>query len=169
MKDLTPKADDTSGPTGQLIAIDFNDARDDAQNLVTGSGQALTAGAGDNNEQLLNAVVVGGRRVVRGDAATSVIGDIVIVDNSGGAVTINLPDPDTDYAFTGGAVVFEPVAGDLYSVNSLTIGRNGKTIMGLAEDLVMNSTNSDNQRVRFSYDSVAGDWLISLVSTVGIL
>ena len=167
MKDLTPKADDTAGPTGSLVALDYNDSRDEAQNAVTNSNQTLTAGAGDNVEQLTNAILASGRRVVRGDAETAVLGDRVIVDNSAGAVTISLPDPDTAYAYTGGAVDFEPVAGDLYSVNSLTIGRNGKTIMGSATDFVMNSLNADNKKVRATWDAVADDWTISVLSIVG--
>jgi len=165
MKDLTPKVDDTSGPTGQLVAADFNDARDDAQNMVTNSGQTLTPNAGDDNEQLTKAIAVGGTRKSRADAETANLGDIVLPDNSSGDVTINLPL--IGVLFINATVVFEPVEDQLYSTNSLTIGRNSQLIMGLAEDLVLDSANSDNQAIKMTWKAGAVGWVISKIGQVG--
>lgn len=166
MKDLTPKADDTGGAAGQLIADDFNDMRNDAQNLVSNSGQTLTAAAGDDNEQLTKAVAVGGKRLSRADTETADFGDIVLPDNSSGAITINLPLV-AGAEFVNATVNFEPVDDQLYSVNSLTIGRNSQLIMGLAEDMLLDSSGADNQKIKMTWKGGAVGWVVSKVEEVG--
>ena len=167
MKDLTPKVDTTSGPTGQLIAADYNDARDDAQNAVTNTGQTLTATAGEDNEQFTKAIAVGGRPVTRAGGETAAIGDIVIVDNSGGPITINLPDPTVITIFIHATVDFEPSIDLPYSTSSLTVGRSGQLIMGLAENLVLSSTNADNKKVRFIWKAGSIGWRIITLDEIG--
>lgn len=165
MKDLTPKVDDTVGPTGQLVADDYNDSRDEAQNLVENTGQTLTAGAGDDVQQLTKAVAIGGTRKSRADAETADLGDIVLPDNSSAPLTIKLPL--IGVLFVNGTIFFEPVIDQLYSVNALTIGRNGQKIMGLAEDFVMNSTTADNQIMKFSWKGDPVGWVITQFGLVG--
>ena len=59
------------------------------------------------------------------------------VDTSGNVVTATLPAaPST------GAAVFFADAGGAYATYNLTIARNGNTIMGLAEDLTLNTNNA---------------------------
>ena len=166
MKDLTPKVDTTTGPTGQYTAAEFNDLHDDAQNAVTGAGQALTVATGDDNEQLMKAIAVGGRRKSRADTETAEVGDIAIPDNSSGAVTINLPLL-VDIKFINATVVFEPLDDSPYSTNSLTVGRNSQLIMGLAEDLVLDSVNSDNKIIEFSWKASTEGWVIKTLGDVG--
>lgn len=165
MKKLTDKFDDTSGPTGEYIADEFNDLHDDAQNAVTGSGQTLTVAVGDNNEQLMNAIGVGGRRKSRADAETADVGDIVLPDNSSGSLTIKLPLVAS--LFVNATVVFEQVIDQLYSVNSLTIDRNGEDIMGLAEDMVVDSSAADNIIFKMTWKAGSVGWLVSRTGTVG--
>lgn len=165
MKDLTPKVDNTAGATGTLIAAEFNDMRNDAQNAVTGSGQPLTVNVADDNEQLMKAIAVGGRRKIRGDAETADVGDIVVVDNSGGSVTITLP-PIADL-FVNATVIYEPSDDEPYSVNSLTVGRNSQLIMGLAEDMVLDSTTANNQVVEFSWKAGTEGWVAKVLGSVG--
>ena len=166
MKDLTPKVDSTVGPTGALTADEFNDMRDDAQNAVTGSGQALTAAVGDDNRQLIKAIAVGGERVSRADAETSQVGEIVLPDNSAGIATINLPA--VSGLFVNSTVVFEQVEDDLYSVNAVTIGRNSQKIMSLEEDFVLNSVNSDNSIIVFIWKGDPVGWSVIKLATVGV-
>lgn len=74
---------------------------------------------------------------------TANVGDRIIADTSGGAFTITLPlSPQT-----GNSVVF--VDGSDWSVNNLTVARNGATIEGLAENLVM---DIQSIRVDLVYD-----------------
>jgi len=166
MKDLTPKVNnDEINPAGSLTAEEFNDARDDAQNVVTGSGQTLTVAVGDDNEQLMKGVAVGGRRKSRADTETADVGDIVLPDNSSGDITINLPLLAN--LFVNATVVFEPVDDQLYSVNKLTIGRNSELIMGIDEDMDMQSTKADNQRIKMTWKGGAVGWLVSKMEIVG--
>lgn len=69
---------------------------------------------------------------VQSAAATAKHKDFLFVDTSGGAFTINLPTAPA----LGDEVVFNDVAGQ-FATNSLTIGRNGQNIMGLAENMIV--------------------------------
>jgi hypothetical protein len=164
MKDLTPKFDNTGGPTGQLTADEFNDFQNDSQNAVTASGQTLTAGVGDDNRQMLKAIAVGGERVSRGDAETAQIGEIILPDNSAGAITINLPNAGL---FVNATVVFEPVDDQLYSINSLTVGRGANMIMGLTEDMIVNSESADNDAFKMTWKGGSVGWVVSKTEVVG--
>jgi len=62
---------------------------------------------------------------------TAVAGDNILADTSGGAFTINLPaSPSTNQVVT-------IKSGAFAATSNLTIGRNGSTIMGLAEDMIV--------------------------------
>jgi hypothetical protein len=68
----------------------------------------------------------------------------VLTDTSGGAFTVTLPaTPAT------GAQVVVADAGASWGTNNLTVGRNGSTIGGLAENLVCDITGAS---VQFVYD-----------------
>jgi hypothetical protein len=68
----------------------------------------------------------------------------VLADTSGGAFTVNLPaTPAT------GAQVVVADAGANWGTNNLTVGRNGSTIGGLAENLICDITGAS---VQFVYD-----------------
>jgi hypothetical protein len=68
----------------------------------------------------------------------------VLADTSGGAFTVTLPATPS-----AGAQVVVADAGNNWGTNNLTVGRNGSTIGGLAEDLVCNITGAS---VQFVYD-----------------
>jgi hypothetical protein len=68
----------------------------------------------------------------------------VLTDTSGGAFTVTLPATPSV-----GAQVVIADAGNNWGTNNLTVGRNGSTIGGLAEDLVCNITGAS---VQFVYD-----------------
>lgn len=165
MKDLTPKFDNTGGPTGQLDADEFNDFANDVQNAITESGQTLTPAVGDDNLQTHKAIATGGKRISRADATTAAVGDNVQPANSSAALTVNLP-PIADL-FVGATVFFEQVTDQLYSVNALTIGRNSQSIEGSATDFVMNSTNADNTKIAAVWVAGLIGWKIIVVGTVG--
>jgi hypothetical protein len=68
----------------------------------------------------------------------------VLADTSGGAFTVTLPaTPAT------GAQVVVADSGNAWGTNNLTVGRNGSTIGGLAQDLVCDITGAS---VQFVYD-----------------
>jgi hypothetical protein len=67
-------------------------------------------------------------------------------------VSIDLPVDPTN----GASVSFCDLTGT-FSTNNLTIGRNGKTIMGLAEDLTI---DTDNASFSLAYSAKTGDWRI---------
>jgi len=66
----------------------------------------------------------------------------VLTNTSGGAFTVTLPASPTV-----GAQVIVADAGANWGVNNLTVGRNGSTIAGLAENLVCNITGVSVQLV----------------------
>lgn len=68
---------------------------------------------------------------------TAVSGDMLLVDTSGGAVTINLPANPA----AGDWVKFKDGAAS-WQTNNLTVGRNGSTIETLAENYIC-QTNRD--------------------------
>lgn len=164
MKDLTPKFDNTAGPTGQYTAAEFNDLHEDAQTAVTESGQTLTVATGDNNRQLSMAIATGGKRISRAGAETALIGENVQPDNSSAALTVNLPSTGL---FIGATVFFEQVTDQLYSVNALTVGRSGNNIEGVTEDFILNSVNSDNTKIAAVWVAGSIGWKILVVGTVG--
>lgn len=74
--------------------------------------------------------------LVKTSAYTALDGDSILVNTSGGAVTITLPAGPT----TGDTVVFGD-GGGAFATNNLTVARNGVTIMGLAEDMTVSTNN----------------------------
>jgi hypothetical protein len=75
---------------------------------------------------------------------TAANGEGVLTDTSGGSFTVTLPiSPST------GAQVIVADAGNNWGVNNLTVGRNGSTIGGLAENLVCDISGVS---VQFVYD-----------------
>jgi hypothetical protein len=81
----------------------------------------------------------------------AVAGKDYYVDVSTGAMTINLPASPT---IQTRPISFVHLRGTITS-NNLTIGRNGQLIMGLAEDMVVNTTNAAFQ---LGFSDAAGGW-----------
>jgi hypothetical protein len=68
---------------------------------------------------------------------TAVEGDTLLVDTSAGSFTITLPASPS----TGKTVYFQDSKGTWFTY-PLTIGRNGNTIMGVAENFIASSNNA---------------------------
>lgn len=157
MKDLTPKADNTAGSAGQYTAAEFNDAHNELQNAVSGSGQALTAAVADDNRQLAKSIAQGGDLRSVADLGTALIGETVLPDNSAGAITINLPESTGLLPlYDGATVMFTDTPPELYSVNSVTFDALGNTIGPTSQTV---EVTSDNLRGGFRWDSANAFWV----------
>ena len=102
--------------------------------------------------------------ISRADAYTALVGEHILPDNASAALTINLPATPTD----GDTVVFRQVENQLFSVNPLTVGRNGQTIMGLSEDMTVGAggnTTADNNEIEMKYNGTT--WLVTKTAVVG--
>ena len=104
-----------------------------AGNVLTSNGTAWTS----------SALPAGGLTyVVKTSNYTTQDKEGVLADTSGGAFTVTLPaTPAT------GAQVVVADSGASWGTNNLTIGRNGSTIGGLAQDLVCDITGASVQLV----------------------
>ena len=78
----------------------------------------------------------GGGFFVRASNYTAVSGDKILANTSSGSFTITLPASPT----TGQAVEVVDANGT-FQLFPLTIARNGQNIMGVAEDLFINTAN----------------------------
>lgn len=80
-------------------------------------------------------------------------GDDLLVDVSGGAVTINLPASPT---IADQAISVTHIDGNIVS-NNITIGRNSLLIMGLAENMTVADTNA---AFELAYSDATRGWRI---------
>lgn len=91
--------------------------------------------------------------LVKIDAYTAVRGDRIMVDTSvASAFTIDLPDSPGQ----GDTVIFLDAGGNCGTTN-VTIGRNGKNIMGVAADLVIDTNNASFELV---YYNASRGWVL---------
>ena len=81
---------------------------------------------------------------------TAVSGDALRVDTSGGVVTITLPASPLD----NDSVRWKDYLGS-FGTNKLTFARNGKTIMGLAQDMDVSTSNLNGV---LSFIGATNDW-----------
>ena len=81
---------------------------------------------------------------------TAISWDYILVDTSGGQVTVTLPSNPANFD----KVYFVDLKGTFDS-NKLTVARNGKTIMGLAEDMDVTSKNAAFGLIYYN-----GDWRV---------
>lgn len=112
-----------------------------ASPTFTGVPSAPTATAGTNTTQIATTAFVRGEIAAlpssgitylsKSSAYTAAPGDGVLANTSGGAFTVTLPASPSV-----GAQVIIADAADTWGANNLTVGRNGSTIEGLAENLV---------------------------------
>jgi hypothetical protein len=89
---------------------------------------------------------------VRTGAYTAVAGDELLVDTTSAAFTVTLPA--TPAANTTVTIVDN---GGALDTNALTIARNGRNIMGLAEDMTV-ATNYAS--VKLTYIDVTRGWVL---------
>lgn len=124
---------------------------DGTQYLSTGAGtpgQVLTsAGAAP---AVWSTILIGDIYVVKTTAYTAVSSDKILANTSGGAFTITLPATPA----AGNTVYIQDSSGT-FATSPLTVARNGSTIMGLAEDMIV-STNG----VGFGLTYNGSDWRI---------
>ena len=140
----TPNLDDgdifIGNGSNQSSTVSFNDTVDAHLNQSTANtGEVLSWDGSDYDW-----VSVGGPSyVVKTTAYTAVAGNNIIADTSGGAFTITLP------ATPSAGDVVKVADGASWSTNNLTVARNGSTIEGDAEDMVMDLAGVNAQ---FVYD-----------------
>lgn len=104
------------------------------------SGNVLTS---DGSAWTSSALPAGGiEYVVKTANYTAINKQGVLADTSGGAFTVTLPATPS-----AGAQVIVADSGAAWGTNNLTVGRNGSTIGGLAQDLVCDITGASVQLV----------------------
>lgn len=163
MKDIVTKVNSTTPPAGNLTAEEYNNVQDELENVVTLTGQTLDTPT-NTLRQLIQAMGVGGERVSRTDAQIAQIGEIVLPDNSSAPLTVNLPNTNL---FINATVSFEQVVNQLFSTFALTVGRNGNKIMGLEEDMLVNSIDGDNLKFKMTWKGGSDGWIVSATESVG--
>lgn len=111
---------------------------------TNGTSIVLTTGATLNDELMFVAfsgvpqsqtLTVTGAWTVKTANYTATGGDWLFCDTSAGAFTITLPVAPATNAFV------RIGSGAFAQTNNVTVGRNGKTIMGLSENLVISDSN----------------------------
>jgi len=121
---------------GSNGTIPYQSASGTTQMLAVGTaGQLLqTNGAG---APTWVTVASGSSYTAKTSAYTAVAGDNILADTSSGSFTITLPASPS----TGGVVNIADSKGT-FQAYPLTVARNGKTIMGLAEDLIAGTSTA---------------------------
>jgi hypothetical protein len=104
----------------------------------------------DSTIQTTAATGGAGSYIVKTSAYTASAGDSILVDTSGGSFTITLPSSPS----TGSIVQFVDSKGT-FNLYPLTINRNSATIMGVAENLIANTST-----VGFGLVYNGSDWRI---------
>lgn len=132
-------AEVTTALSGLAMAISQANAARDSANAAAGT--ATTAA------NLILDVRRGTATAVTTTGQTAVVGGRYKIDTSGGAITLNLPAAPAEG---------EHVVAWREGANAATLARNGKTIEGLAEDLVI---DTDKNGVKLTY--VFGTWRAS--------
>jgi hypothetical protein len=142
--------DPFNGVTGTMVTADWlNSIQEELVSVIAAAGIALDPAQSD---QLLEAIqtlvagivttalaaamsTAGAKRYV--EAAANLTPGFYLVNTAGGSFPLVLPLNPT----LGDAITLED-AGTTWGAHPPTLARNGKNIMGLAEDLVMNAPGS---------------------------
>ena len=139
----TPNLDDgdifIGNGSNQSSTVSFNDTVDAHLNQSTASADEVLSWDGSD----YNWTTVTSGYLVKTTTYTAVTGDNIIANTSGGVFTITLPSSPS----AGDTVVIAD--GSSWSSNNLTVARNGSTIEGDAEDMVMDLAGVNAQ---FVYD-----------------
>jgi hypothetical protein len=98
------------------------------------------------------------RKTTADPAYTANSGDQIIADTSGGTFTITLPATPS----TGSHVLIAD--GASWSTTNLTVGRNGSTIEGLSEDLIL---DINDIQIDFVYDGTSWEVYTTITSGGG--
>ena len=106
-------------------------------------GDCAVAGRVINNQIPTNRVLATG-------AFTAATGDYILFDSTGGAFTITLPLAPADKD----RIRFVDIAGAV-ETNNVTIGRNGKEIQHLTQNMVIDKNYCSFE---LEYQSAYGDW-----------
>ena len=96
-------------------------------------------------------VVIGSQRVIGPDTIQTAFGRMYFCDVGAGAITLTLPATP---AIEDAAVAVVHSDGNIVT-NNITIARNGRNIMGLAQDMTVNTTNAAFQ-LKWSGDLTEG-------------
>ena len=117
-----PAGDDAARPSGVAGMLRFNTG----SNGFEGYNGSQWTGIGGGNPW-----------VAKTSGYTAVAGDRLLVDTSGGAITITLPASPS----MGDQVTFIDLDGTFDS-NNLTVARNGQAIMALGQDMTVQLKNA---------------------------
>lgn len=103
--------------------------------------------------------------VIQVTTYTAEAGDRILPQNLAAIVTINLPATPTE----GDTVYFRQIRNQLFSLFALTIGRNGSTIMGLAEDMTVGLAGDESlDDIEFEMYFNGTTWTVNLTKIVGV-
>lgn len=123
---------------------------------VSGTTEVFYKDAAGNVVQLTTAGRVRGQQkpVLKTSNYTAVAGDNILVDKSGGNVTITLP--------AAPAIGDEPITIThvIGTSNTLTVARNGLNIMALAEDMTINANYAS---ICLYYGGATPGWRLGIV------
>jgi len=98
-----------------------------------------------SKDQQLIGSIGGGSRATYIDVTTDYTAkcnDAIYVNTENNAITITLPDTPTDNCSI--SIIDNK---STFDVNAVIVARNGETIMGLAEDMVINTKNASIELV----------------------
>jgi len=164
LSDLSDVYSSIAPTDGQLLTWDNDNSRWDAADAPVSlpdqsgnSGKYLTT---DGTTASWAELPAGGLEyVVKTANYTASDKEGVLADTSGGAFTVTLPaTPAT------GAQVVVADSGGAFATNNLTVGRNGSTIAGESEDLVL---DLDSVAVQFVYDGSTWEFYVQTRSGGG--
>ncbi len=120
-----------------------------------------TGGGTFVSEKAAAGVAANPRSTLVADTSTASVGDYVKPDNSGGAITINLP---TTGLFDGAEVTFEPLPPALYSVNPVTFDAGTNTVGPTYTTI---EVTTDNLKGGFRWDASNNYWVGFKAATTG--
>ena len=149
-----------------LVAAVYNDIQGMLQGLlskesITASGVADTVLLSQYRDGLTRLVARGGDLLIISDTETMVLGHIHLPANSGGPITLKLPNTGL---YAGAVVLFSAFPDELYSVNPVTFDGNGDTI-GDTETTV--ELDSDNLFGGFRRDDANTKWIPFKTTAIG--
>lgn len=133
----------------EFEAAFLNAVQEEIANFIEASGMALDAA---NNGQLRSILRVSWSVITA--ARNAVIRDALMCDTIGGAFTVTLPAAPA----ANDMVRFADYSGT-FATNNLTIGRNGKKIMGLAENMVV---GNNNVSIVLTYIDAVQGWRVTV-------
>lgn len=150
-----------SGITKAMVGLSNVDNTADTDKPISSATQVTLNTKADKSDTYTKAetdlkiqIADGNPWLVKSSAYTALAGDRLFVDTGTSAVAITLPATPS----VGDAVTFTDYSSS-FSVNNLTILRNGSNIVGQAQDLVIDNSNTP---VRLVYSGNTKGWIFNI-------